>query len=141
MSINSQLIENQESINSGCKTRVEAFIENVYPTLDKVYKFYAINEMAKTAKGSNAYNPLAPLKKVHQLMIEHCQHLLLPLIHCRDGSICMICSDKTKNLRMSVIVGTCSIKTGHSSIQAPQVVHDQSSASDISPPTKSSVLL
>jgi len=113
MSINSQLIENQESINSGCKTRVEAFIENVYPTLDKAYKFYAINEMEEMAKGSYVFDPGAPLKKVHQLMIEHCKHLLLPLIHCRDGSICMICSDKTKNLHIDHIIPKSKFPSSH----------------------------
>ena len=112
MSINSQLIENQESINSGCKTRVEAFIENVYPTLDKVYKIYAVHEMEKMAKKSYL-SDLAPIRKFYQLMMDHCQNLLLPLIHCRDGSICMICSDKTKNLHIDHIIPKSKFPSSH----------------------------
>ncbi len=35
---------------------------------------------------------------------------------------------------MSMILGTCSINTGHWSMHAPQVVHDQSVSSRMVPP-------
>ncbi|HVG00656.1 MAG TPA: hypothetical protein VND68_12525, partial [Chloroflexia bacterium] len=39
---------------------------------------------------------------------------------------------------MPVILGTCSMNTGHASMQARQVVHDHSVSSMIQPPTRGS---
>src|SRR5437879_13840051 len=47
-------------------------------------------------------------------------------------------SSRTRLRRISAILGTCSINTGHSLMQAPHMVHDHSVSSRMVPPTSGS---
>ena len=114
MSIKSKLIENQKFANTNCESNIQFFIENIYSKADKIFKIYTVSEMEKMQKAIGTYiDDLYPIRKVEKLMLEHCKNLLLPLIHYRDGNICMICSVKTKNPHIDHIIPKSKFPSSH----------------------------